>query len=333
MPPIRPDDHAYRFRPAKIRELRDELKLTQSQMAALLEIPTNTLSRWETGANLPDANALAAIYSIATDRGVTPQFFEERSKTMSKFQHRKIRFIDWDFQNLGRDAEFIGEIADELNQYLNILCGRPQEIGKWAYVPAMMDGYWGAEHSPQGKALQEAGFDLMSCQFNADRQIIEDGRDAFGLPHTSQSKATNGDDPKEHTYVLISDDGDYAEYLKDLRNAGVETFVCGTDECSKKLIKAVGQDHFIPINRPDVILECLKVIRKLKSQPIKKSEFGNLCRKSLANDGWDELPDDTGFSLNRPYASALQHMVSMGIVTTTQVANDPNHIIITETQC
>ena len=249
MPPIRPDDHAYRFRPGTIRELRESLKLTQAQMADLLEIPTNTLSRWETGANLPDANALAAIYSIAADRGVTPQFFEERSKTMGKFQYRKIRFIDWDFQNLDLEAEIIGETADELNRYLNILCGRPQEIGKWAYVSAMVGGYWGADHSAQGKALQEAGFDLMSCQFDADRQIIEDGRDAFGLPHTSQSGATDGDNPKEHAYVLISDDGDYAEYLKDLRNAGAETFIFGTDECSKKLIKAVGQDHFIPINR------------------------------------------------------------------------------------
>ena len=252
---------------------------------------------------------------------------------MGKFPHRKIRFIDWDFQNLSLEAKYIRETADELNQYLNLLCGRPQKLGQWAYASTRIGKRnWGGENSPQGKALQEAKFKLMPCQVNADRQIIEDGRKIFGLPHTSQSAAANKANPKEHAYILISNDGDYTEYLKEIRNAGAEAFVVGTDKCSEKLIKAVGQNHFIPINRPDVILECLKVIRKLKSQPIKKSEFGNLCRKSLANDGWDEFPDDTGFSLNRPYASALQHMVSMGIVTTTQVANDPNHIIITETQ-
>ena len=96
MPPIRPDDHAYRFRPGTIRELRESLNLTQAQMADLLEIPTNTLSRWETGSNLPDANALAAIYSIATDRGVTPQFFEEREKTMEIYEHDNY-MIAWNY--------------------------------------------------------------------------------------------------------------------------------------------------------------------------------------------------------------------------------------------
>ena len=254
---------------------------------------------------------------------------------MGKFQYRKIRFIDWDFQNLALEAEFIGETADELNQYLNLLCGRPQKLGQWAYAPARIGNrYWGGENSPQGKALREAGFKLNHCQFNADRKIIEDGRRTFGLPHTFQPGATNAANPKEHAYILISDDGDYAEYLKEIRNAGAETFVVGTDECSKKLIKAVGQDHYIPLNRPYVILECLKVVRKLKGQPTTKSNFGNLCRNAIVDDDDEDdgFPDDTGFSLNRPYASALQHMVSMGIVKTTQVANDPNHIIITETQ-
>ena len=254
---------------------------------------------------------------------------------MGKFPHRKIRFIDWDFQNLALEAKFIRETTDELNQYLNILCGRPQKLGQWAYASTRIGKRnWGGENSPQAKALQEAKFKLMPCQVNADRQIIEDGRKIFGLPHTSQSAAANKANPKEHAYILISNDGDYSEYLKAIQNAGAETFVVGTDECSKKLSNAVAQDHFIPLNRPYVILECLKVVRKLKGQPTTKSNFGNLCRNAIVDDDDEDdgFPDDTGFSLNRPYASALQHMVSMGIVKTTQVNNNPNHIIITETQ-
>ena len=196
---------------------------------------------------------------------------------MSKFPHRKIRFIDWDFQNLALEAEFISETAAELNQYLNLLCGRPQKTDQWAYTSTRMGArHWGGENSPQGKALRNAGFKLKSYHFNMDRQIIENGRKIFGLPHPFQSQATNKANPKEHAYVLISDDGDYAEYLKDIRNVGAETFVVGTDECSKKLIKAVGQDHFIPLNRPYVILECLKVVRKLKGQPTHKIQFRQL---------------------------------------------------------
>lgn len=342
MPPIRPDDHAYRFRPAMLRELRERLNLTQAQMAQLLEIPVNTLSRWETGANLPDANALAAIHSIAADRGVTPQFFEERRKTVSKFQYRKIRLIDWDFQNLGLEAKFISETADELDRYLNILCGQPEKLGKWAYVPATMGLHWGFGNSPQGKVLQEAGFELKPCHQNADRKIMEDGRKVFRLPPQSYSPfspsswsgatmpGSNEVNPKEYAYVLISDDGDYAEYLREIQRAGAETFVFGTDKCSQKLIKAVGQDHFIPLNRPYAILKGLEAVRKLKGQPTTKSEFGNLCRKALADDDWDEFPTDTGFGKQHPYARIRDYMESAGLIRIRKVGNDPNRITITE---
>ncbi len=108
---------------------------------------------------------------------------------MSKFQYRKIRFTDWDFQNLGIKANGIGETWDELNGYLNILCGQPDSLGKWAYVPALMNvSYSGFIHSlsfepsPQGKALREAGFKLKTCYLDADKQIMEEGRKFFRLP-------------------------------------------------------------------------------------------------------------------------------------------------------
>ena len=322
MPPIRPEDHAYRFRPSMLRELREQLKLTQAQMADLLEIPVNTLSRWELGNNLPDANALAAIYSVAAGRGVKPQFFEERRITMSQFKKRKNRIIDWDFQNRGVDAEDIGETCNELNRYLNLRYGHPSTRIRYAYLPARMVASRDVKHSPQGQALQEAGFEVVKCDFDADRQIMEDGADLFG--------SSDDHKPNESVYLLISDDGDYADFLKGFRSAGVETLVFGTDNCSQRLIKAVGPDHFIPFNRPHVIFKVLDVVRKLNGNPTNKSEFGNQCRKALEKAGWDEFPEDTGFSLNRPYASALQHMTTIGLVNVKQVGNDPNRITITE---
>lgn len=316
MPPIRPDDHAYRFRPAMLRELRERLNLTQAQMAQLLEIPVNTLSRWETGANLPDANALAAIHSIAADRGVTPQFFEERGNAMIKLKNLKNRIIDWDFQNLGLQAEDIARTCNELNRYINTLCGRPNNSERYVYATVLTsDG-----NLSQRTELQKAGFEIVQCAFNADSQIIADGKDLFSP--TSDLK------PKESVYVLISNDGDYAQYLKSFRDLGVETFVYGSGKCSDKLIKAVGRDHFIPLERPYLIFKCLEVVRELKGEHISKANFGDLCRRKLADDEFDM--ENTGFSLNRPYASALQHMVSMGIVKISQIDNDPNRITITE---
>lgn len=322
MPPIRPEDYAYRFRPAMLRELRELLKLTQAQLAALLEIPVNTLSRWELGNNLPDANALAAIYSIATERGVTPQFFEERRNMMSKRKTRKTRIIDWDFQNLGLKAEYIGETCEELNGYLNTMYGSPSNLGQYAYIPTRLGYPWGVEHSPQGKELHKAGFKLFSCDVDADQKIIEDGKRVFGNPSNFK--------PTESAYILISDDGDYAKYLNDARSLGIETFVFGTDECSQKLIKAVGQDHFIPLNRPYIVLACLNVVRNLKGRSTTKAEFGHLCRKALADDGWDEFPSDTGFGKKHPYARIRDYLESSGLIKVNKVGNDPNRITITE---
>ncbi len=321
MPPIRPEDHAYRFRPAVLRELRGRLNLTQAQMADLLEIPVNTLSRWELGNNLPDANALAAIYSVAAERGVTPHFFEERRKAVSKRKIRKDRIIDWDFQNLSVNDGIIKDIAKELIEYMDCAFGRSSSDVLYAYVSVM------GHNSSQKQALQEADFEVIQCYFNADQKIIEDGKGLFD---------TNSNfNPEESAYVLISDDGDYADFLKGFLSAGVETFVFGTNECSQKLIKAVGQDRFIPFERPYVVLKCLEVARKLKGKTINKANFGDLCRRKLADNGHglDEIDDimrGAGFTSNRPYASALTHMDSMGMIKVQNVGNDPNRITITE---
>ena len=321
MPPIRPEDHAYRFRPAVLRELRGQLNLTQAQMAGLLEIPVNTLSRWELGSNLPDANALAAVYSVAAERGIRPQFFEERS-AMNKRKTRKDRIIDWDFQNLGVEAENIEDTIEELIEYMDCVYGRSGNDALRVYVSP-----WGINFS-QSQTLRQAEFEVVQCYSNADRKIMEDGESLFS--------SSSDFHPKESAYVLISDDGDYADYLKGFRTLGVETFVVGTDECSQKLIRAVGQDHFIPLNRPYVVLKCLEVAQELNGKTIHKGNFGDLCRRKLSDDGLelddiDGIMEDTGFSLNRPYASALLHMEFTGLVKTHKADNDPNRITITIT--
>lgn len=66
----------YEFKRDSLIQIRKELGLSQNKMAELLCIPANTLSRWETGATIPDASSLASIYSLARELGLdTLSFF------------------------------------------------------------------------------------------------------------------------------------------------------------------------------------------------------------------------------------------------------------------
>ncbi len=100
MAPVRTEDFDYVFQPTGLKSLRENLHLTQADLAALLDMPVNTISRWERGSNSPDANVLAAIYSIAQERGVTPEFFVRRPNPMATRSNRETVVFHWDFQNL-----------------------------------------------------------------------------------------------------------------------------------------------------------------------------------------------------------------------------------------
>jgi transcriptional regulator with XRE-family HTH domain len=56
-------------------------------------VPKNTVSRWETGATTPDADSLAAIYSIAREAGVVANFF---AADRTAVPIRDIALVYWD---------------------------------------------------------------------------------------------------------------------------------------------------------------------------------------------------------------------------------------------
>jgi len=71
----------YEFKKESLIEIRKELGISQGKMAELLDVPANTLSRWETGTTVPDAGALASIYSLAREHGIdTLMFFGIREE-------------------------------------------------------------------------------------------------------------------------------------------------------------------------------------------------------------------------------------------------------------
>lgn len=87
--PVNPDDFEYRFSPRSLVETRERLGLSQAKLAERLNVPVNTLSRWERSDTTPDANALAAIHSIAVKGGLKPEFFQ-RSTNMAQNPRQRV---------------------------------------------------------------------------------------------------------------------------------------------------------------------------------------------------------------------------------------------------
>ena len=92
--PIRPEDHAFVFQASVLVDLRRKLDLNQAELAESLDVPVNTLSRWERGSNVPDANALAALFSIAKERGLKPEFFKQREGAIMNRQGNRILIFE-----------------------------------------------------------------------------------------------------------------------------------------------------------------------------------------------------------------------------------------------
>ena len=99
-------------------------------------------------------------------------------------------------------------------------------------------------------------------------------------------------------------------------------FVCGYSDCSQRLVRAVGSDHFIPWQRPYIVAKCHEVASQLVGKTVTKSAFGDRCKVALEEDDfkgddYEELLEDAGFSVNHPFASVLQHIKTFGILRVT----------------
>lgn len=88
---------SYRFRRESIAEMRQRLGLSQSAMASMLDLPKNTVSRWERGETTPDAESLAAIYSLGMDKGVAADFFAPIKQKAAAIE---AALVYWDIRNV-----------------------------------------------------------------------------------------------------------------------------------------------------------------------------------------------------------------------------------------
>ena len=307
MVPIRPDHFDFTFDPNTLESLRKRLGLTQAVLAEQLDVPVNTVSRWETGATTPDAKALAAIYSIAKRRGVTPQFFKRRaSLTQTQNQRTKLFFV-WDFQNHAIPADEVQEEFSYVRKYLDLCFPKTRSSRRFLAYTGL--GQFGA-----GQELEGLDFDVIESFIDADSQIIKDVQEAC------QTR------PAKTVIILVTNDGNFSDMLLHLKRTKVDAYVWGSDECNERLRKALGDGRFVHWDAPFVVTECVEVIKELNGEAISKGEFGNRCKNRL--DESAIYPDDVGFSRRNPYGILLQWLEAQGFIVITSVSGRPKLVTI-----
>ena len=218
----------YEYEPGSIIALRKQLGHTQAQMAKQLGIPANTLSRWETGTTTPDAESLAALYSLGAARGVPPQFFHRKRLAPKPRKGRSRLVVMWDLQNAAVSAR--------------------QAAKQESTIRSKLDGQFaGSSHrlfkvfsSPSQEAvtdtLADRGWRVWEEETDMDDELI------------AQARRDCGHEPNDTTFVLLANDGDYQDLIRDLKKQGVAVHVLALGgRHSKRLVSVVGKEGLIQV--------------------------------------------------------------------------------------
>lgn len=221
----------YEFRHQALVELRSKLGLKQAAMARLLDVPQNTLSRWETGATPPDAKSLAKFHSIAMERGKEMEFFVRKRPTPKKVkgtaEGRARLLVAWDFQNVGKRKNQVGQINRQIRK---VTAERFSGTSQQAYR-----AFAGSNQSQATDTLANLAWRVWEDEKDIDKELI------------SQVRNYCAQEPEETAVVLICNDGGYAAGLiQELKKDSVEFYVIDLDgKISARLKKAAGNDHLI----------------------------------------------------------------------------------------
>ena len=250
--PVVPSDFEYQFSPSALKQVRDRLSLSQAQLAKMLDLPVNTISRWERGETTPDANSLAAIYSIAKERGLEPEFFQRTKSVVTAkkkvpqplngrrvLNRQRTRLVMiWDCQTDELDADEIYDSWFYMEKFLDITF--PNIDDDWEFKV-----YADWENQEAVAALRSFESTLVSG--NADYQIEQDIRRLCGV---SSYYPWSNVDPKNTVLVFASEYDDLAELLQEVSKEGVDVYLWERPNCGDNLLKAVKKSNVIPWNHP-----------------------------------------------------------------------------------
>lgn len=240
----------YEFDPSSIKLIRQKLNLKQSDLAQMLGDKTTktTISRWENGDVIPTAESLAAIYSVAMQGEITPQFFK---KTVNKGGRSRL-IVSWDFQNWSPQSINLQETSDLVKKTLTrrfpsatyhlyklftseTMVNASHSWGEWFYDMSRMSGRLSPANTQSNMILDELGWRVYKYPHNIDDEL------------DTQSYSDCLQNPEDTIFVLISRDGDFVDLLQELRQKGVNTYLIAPKNTSQKLIEAVGKKRKIDI--------------------------------------------------------------------------------------
>ena len=213
------------FNRSSIKEVRDKLELSQEQLAQKLGIAKTAVSRWEKGPTKPDADALAAIYSVAFENGIEPSFF----KPSDTKQGRSRLIVAWDFQNL---ALLWNEIPKTSEWIKKELAKRFPSVSYNLYKV-----FASPFHSSATNVLSNEGWRVREYSHDIDEEL------------DSQSWSDCNQALLDTIFVLISRDGDFVDLIQDLRKKGVRVYLIAPENSSQRLIETVGKRRWIPFRR------------------------------------------------------------------------------------
>ena len=218
----------YEYRPDSLVRLRQNLGRTQVQMAKILGIPPNTLSRWETGATTPDAESLAAIYSVGMEHKIRPDFFQKKRPAPKKPRGRHRLLVMWDFQSLAVPAPQVRSLDSWIRQELD------------SKFPQASHRIYKAFAAPRQAAatdmLISLGWSVWEDDEDLDSDII------------NHAKSDCGQEPKATTFVLITRDGDFRELVDELHGKKVDVCLV-TPSSLNPLMGSASLVQAVPDNR------------------------------------------------------------------------------------
>lgn len=214
----------YKFSPASIVALRQRLGLSQVQMAGRLGIPQNSLSRWETGATTPDANSLAAIYSVGAEEGIMASFFVKESVKES-VEVRDTALVYWDIQNLAPSLLNVANWDDFIQSQIR---RRVPQVSRM-----LLKAFSSPFHSLSTNYLEQKGWRVWEDNVDWDDDIYD------------QAISDAGQSPRRSVVFLITTDGDHADTVQELRTRGVRVYLIAPPTVSNALTGAVGGRRWI----------------------------------------------------------------------------------------
>lgn len=234
MAPVKPG--TYLFRKESITELRQRLGLSQAAMAARIGVPKNTVSRWETGETTPDAQSLAAIYSLGMEVGVMATFF---APVKQKTPVRDAALVYWDVPtNFGwhgiepQSASVVAEAKKRMPRDARLL----------------FKAFVGQNDSILTNTLENLGWRVWATTswtgFTDWNEEIYD-----------QTLSDAGQNPTGSVVFLVTADVRHVELIRELRERDVRVYLVTQQrmgllvpEVSPQLIEAVGKRRWIELS-------------------------------------------------------------------------------------